>query len=138
MIGHGTLFAFRDAGTQNAYTTVGRAKDIKVPGMEVAFESATVQESPNDAEEFEPTLLMSGNLSFSVLYEATDPTHLNAAGGIQFSLRTKQKTDGQITFRNGKSVSFTGWFSKWETSAPIKGLVEASVEFKVTGLPTYP
>lgn len=139
MIGKGTTLGWRDAGTADAYVNIGELKDLEVPPVEVGMEDVTTHDSANDTHEYVPTTIEPGSLSAEINYSPTLATHKNAAGGLYDSAINKRKKDFKVTYKNGSVVTFTGYISKFgPVSAPVKGIVTAPIEIKVTGLPTFP
>ena len=139
MIGKGATIGWRAAGTADAYVNIGEVADFEVPAIEAQMEDVTDHDSANDAHEYTPTTIEPGVLSFEIFYRPTLATHKNASGGLLDSIINKRKKDFKVTYKDASIVTFTGYLQKFgPISVPVKGIVKAPVEVKVTGLPTHP
>ncbi len=130
---HGTLLQVGDGATPTeVFATIGEVKDISGPETTLNTEDATSHDSAG-WEEFIPTLLASGDVTFDVnYYKATTQT----------SLRTAQTTRKKLNFKlvfpltPSETLAFSGYVTNFTYSAPVTGILTASVTVKVTGAVT--
>ncbi len=132
---HGTLLKIGDGGGGGeSFSTIAEVMDITGPGLEVATEETTNHDS-SGWREFTPTLKGAGEVTFDInYYSATTQDQL--------------ETDmGNLTKRNFQLVmplpasgtdtrAFAAYVTAFEPSAPVEGILRASVTLQITGAVT--
>ena len=133
----GTLLKKGDGGGPEAFTTIAEVQDIEGPELGLDTEESTSHDSAGGWEDFVPTILRSGDVSFEINYNPTHATH-NAATGLIADMKNRTKRNFQLVFPNAGSTtwSFAAYVTKFQPKAPTAGKLAASVTMKLTGQPT--
>ncbi len=133
----GTLLKKGDGATPETFTTVLEVLDISGPELASDTEDATNQSSPGGYEDAIVTILRTGNVTFSVQYKPTSPTH-NAATGLIADWKNRVRRNWQLVFPDPSSTtwSFTAYVIRFAPRAPVKGKLTAEVTLKLVGQPT--
>ncbi len=134
--GYGTLLQMGDGATPTeVFTTIAGVKDISGPSTSRDLEDVTSHSSEDGYEEHVPTIKRSGEVSFDLNWNPDDPTHDDVTG-----LGARTQDDEPSNFRLvyprlAKRWAFAGYVTGFETSAPVGGIIGASVSIKITGKP---
>ncbi len=127
------------------WVAVGEVKDLEGPSIEVGTEEATSHGSPNAWEEYVPTTINGGEVTFTVNYIPSSASHAwNAAGGLPYMAIQRQPQQFRIRFPdpnwndggtppNDYYLQFQALVTAFSPKAPVKGVLEADVTLKVTG-----
>jgi predicted secreted protein len=127
---HGTLLKVGDGGTPTeVFSTIGEVKDISGPSMTLNTEDVTSHDSGGWKEEI-PTLLEAGEISFDVnYYKAATQVALRSAQ----MARTRLNFQMVVPLAPTETLSFSGFVTGFEYSAPVEGILTASITIKVSG-----
>lgn len=127
---HGTLLKVGDgAGGSEAFTTIGEVLDISGPGTTLNTEDATNHDSGGWREPI-PTILEGGEVSFELnYYKAATQTSLRT----DMEARTKRNFKMVLPLSSPETLSFAGYITNFEYSAPVEGILRASVTVMITG-----
>ncbi len=126
---HGTLLKVGDGADPEVFTTIAEVKDISGPSMSLNMEDATSHDSGGWREEI-PTLLEAGDISFDINY---------TGGTSQTILAEAQMTRERLNFQmvlplaTPVTKAFSGYVTSHEYSAPVEGILTASVTIRVSG-----
>jgi hypothetical protein len=123
---HGTLLAIVGFGT------VAEVGDIKGPELTRDDIDATTHDSPDDFEESIAGLKKSGNVTFKINWNPSDPTH-GGTGSLWDLYGTGVETDFTITSPRGDELAFAATVQGIGPDFPVNGLIAADITLKVTG-----
>lgn len=126
---HGTKLKMGDGASPEVFATVGEVKDISGPAMTLNTEDATSHDS-NGWREVVPTILEPGDVSFDINYTGTTTQAALRAAQLARTLASFQLV---FPFTVEETHSFSGYVTSFEYSAPVEGIVTASVTISVTG-----
>jgi predicted secreted protein len=132
---HGTLLQIGDGATPTeAFATIAKIKDISGPNFNRGTHDASTQTT--DWGEIVPGLKQPGEVTFDINFIPTDSTHDHSTGLL------KDFVDG--TKRNWKIIwpdsgstdwQFAAYITSFEPTAPVDGLLTASLTLSLTGDP---
>lgn len=126
---HGTLLKVGDGADPEIFTTIAEVKDISGPAMTLNMEDATSHDSGGWREEI-ATLLEAGDISFDINY---------TSGATQSVLETAQYARERLNFEMvfpftvPVTKAFSGYVTSFDYSAPVEGILTASVTIRVSG-----
>lgn len=127
---HGTYLQIGDGATPTeVFATIAEVKDISGPEMTLNMEDATSHSSGGWREEI-PTLLEAGDVTFDVNF-VNDAT--------QADLKDAQTARTRLNFRivfpldTPLTNAFSGYVTGFGYSAPVEGILTASVTIRVSG-----
>lgn len=113
-------------------TAVGEVLDISGPGMSLSLEDATNHDSSGWRENV-PTILEGGDVSFDINFTA----HASQVA-VRTAMTARTKGAWVVTFPSAMgTASFSGYVTGFEYSAPVEGILRASVTISITGAITY-
>lgn len=118
-----------------AFVAVAQVSDISGPGMSADTEDVTTHDQATAWEENVVTILRTGEVSMSIVYDPNAVTHA-ATSGLLAKLQNKTPTQFRIVFPGPYNWTFDGYASGFEPSAPVDGSLTADVTLKITGAPT--
>lgn len=118
-----------------ALTSIAQVSDISGPGMSADTEDVTTHDQATAWEENVVTILRSGEVSLSIVYDPNAATHA-ATSGLLAKLQNKTPTQFRVVFPGPYNWTFDGYASGFEPSAPVDGSLTADVTVKITGQPT--
>lgn len=129
---HGTLLKVGDGATPEVFTTIAEVKDISGPAMSLTMEDATSHDSGGWKEEI-ATLLEAGDISFDVNYSAHTTQEL-----LETAQYNRERLNFQMVLPLAVPVTkaFSGYVTGFERSAPVSGILTASVTIRVSGAVT--
>jgi predicted secreted protein len=135
----GTLLQVGDGATPTeSFTTIAEVRDITGPEISMDTEDITPHDAADGWEEFIPTILRSGEVTFDVNFVPSNATHGDTSGGLINLLKNR-------TLRNFKMVlpttptytwSFAAYVTGFRNSEPVGGALAASVTLKPSGVLT--
>ena len=133
----GTFLQMGDGGTPEAFTTISEVRDISGPALGLGTADVTNHDSAGGWEEFVPTILTSGEVSFDLNYHPTESTH-DAGTGLIADMAAKTLRNWRLVFPDVGSTTwnFAAYVTAFEPSAPVAGAISASCTMKITGQPT--
>lgn len=138
MSGFGTLLKIGDGGGTEVFTTIAEVYDIGGPSMSTDTIDVTNHSSPSAVREFVASLTDAGEVTFSVNFLPTNPTH-NPSTGLIRDMLNRTKRNFQLVWPD---TAHTTWqvralITAFEPSAPIDDKLSADVTLKVDGVPTF-
>lgn len=126
---HGTLFKVGDGGGTEAFTTVAEVLDISGPSTTLNTEDATNHDSGGWREPI-PTILEGGEVTFELnYYKSASQTSMRT----DQTNRTKRNFQVVLPLTVPETLSFAGYVTGFEYSAPVEGILRASVTIMITG-----
>jgi hypothetical protein len=134
---YGTLLQMGDGGTPaEEFTTIAGVKDISGPALSRDLEETTSHDADDGYETHVPTIKRSGEVSFDINWDPADGTHDDATGLVAL-VGADEPTNFRVVYpRQGFAWDFSAYVTSFETSAPVAGVLGASVTMKITGRPT--
>lgn len=132
---YGTQLQMGEVG--GSLTTITRVMDITGPGLTRDVLDVTDHSSPNGFEEILPTLKRMAEITFSIHYIPTDPTHDATTGLISFWQDSAAKLGMKLIFPDdaGTEWEFNGYVVGFVPGAPVAGALTADVTVKPSGEP---
>jgi tail tube protein len=120
------------------YSKVAEVRQIGGPTLSRGDAEATHLESPDDYEEFLPSVKSGGEVSLVLNFRPDDVSQGNSAGLL------KDFEDGTIRnwkviwpqFANSPQLVIPGYIKGWEPTTAVKDAIGVAVKIKVTGKPT--
>jgi len=134
----GSLLKIGDGGNGGeSFTTVAEVTEISGPALSLDTEDGTHHGSTGGWEEVIPTILRSGEVTFTIQYDPTDGTH-DATTGLLKDMDDKTLRNFQLVFPDGSSTtwSFSAYVTGFEPSMPVDGKFTAACALKISGEPT--
>jgi predicted secreted protein len=133
--GPGFLLSKGDGGSPENFTTVTEVKDIKGPQLKLDTVDVTNQSSPGGYEEIVATIRRSGEVTFDVQFQPADATH-DAVTGVIADLNNRVLRNWRLNFPNqARKWSFAAYVTGFEETAPVAGILTASLTLKISGQP---
>lgn len=133
----GTYLKLGDGGATEAFTTIAEVKDISGPSLSLATAEATSHGSTGGWREFVGTLLDGGEITFDVNFVPTGATHSYTSGLIE-DMINRTLRNFQLVFPDTGSTTwaFAALVTGVAPSAPVEGILGASISLKISGQPT--
>lgn len=133
----GTLLQMGDGGGPEVFSTVGQVLDIDGPEFSTDTEETTNQSSPGGREEYIATLKRSGEVTFDINLDPDDATHNQSTGLMAaYEARTRKNFRMLLPTSPARRWDFAGFITGFGMSAPVAGVLRASVTIKITGAVT--
>jgi predicted secreted protein len=134
----GTLLQVGDGGSPTeSFTTIAEVKDISGPDISIDTEDITPHDAVGGWEEFIPTILRSGEITFDLNFVPSDSLHGDFSGtGLIDALKNRTKKNYQLVLPTSPTYtwSFAAYVTGFSNSEPVGGVLGASVTLKVTGV----
>jgi len=119
-----------------SFTTVAKVGDIQGPAYTRDNVDVTSHDSPLDYEELLATIKKSGELTFSLFWLPTDPTH-DATTGLFAAYEDGITRNWKLVLTDFESdpteLHLTGYVSGFAPKAPVAGVLAADLKVQVTG-----
>jgi hypothetical protein len=115
-----------------SFATIAEVGDIKGPELTRDEIDATTHDSPNDFEEMIVGLKKSGNVTFKINWNPSNPTHAGA-GSLWGRYGDGITTNFQIISPRNDMLAFSAGVAGIGPEYPVNGLVAADITLKVTG-----
>lgn len=134
---HGTLLKIGNGGSPTeTFTTIAEVKDISGPSVALATEEVTSHDS-SGWREFIPTLKEAGEVSFDVNFNAAATQGFS--GGLYNDLLNRTRRNFQIVLptTTAKTGSFAAYVTGFELTAPVEGVLGASITLMIDGQVTW-
>lgn len=127
-----------DGGAPEAFTTIAEVKDIGGPDLSADTEETTAHDALDGYEEFIPTILRSGEITFPVNFVPSHATHGPNAGGLVNAMQNRTKKNYRLVLAPaiGYTWSFAAYVTGIRGSEPVVGAQSADITLKITGKPT--
>jgi hypothetical protein len=133
----GTLLKIGDgASPTEAFTTIAEVRDISGPSIAVGTEEVTSHDSAG-WREYIPTLLEGGEVTFDLNFNAAATQGFT--GGLYDDMIDKTLRNFQILLptTTAKTGAFKAYVTGFELSAPVEGVLTASVTLMISGSITW-
>lgn len=137
----GTFLKIGNGGTPTeTFTTIAEVRDISGPSFAVGTEDVTNHDS-NGWREHIPTIIEGGEVTFDINFVG-GATQGFASGSLYDDMVDKTKRNFQIVLPAGvgssnDTGSFAAYVTGFELSAPVEGVLTASVTLSITGSVTW-
>jgi predicted secreted protein len=130
----GTLLKMGNGAVSETFTTVGEVLDIDGPDLSLDTEDVTSHDSANGWSEHIGTILNGGEVSFSLNFVPTDPTH-DASTGLQADMIARTLRHFQIVLPDAGTTTyaFSALVTGFKATEPVKGKLGADVKLKISG-----
>ena len=114
-----------------AGTAIGHVEDIAGPGETAESVDITNHDSPSAYREKVAVILDGGELTFDIIYDSS-------AGQDAARAAFEARTTGAVlvTWPDGGTATFQGFFSNWDWATPKVGVLRASLGITVAGAVT--
>ena len=132
--GPGFLFKVSDNTGANI-TTVALTKDTKGPAQSVDKVDVSTQDMGDRTRRFDPELTDPGTITFDIIYRPENATH----AGILAAMANGDMLDFELYNSpptNTYYMSGSGFFSKFDPTGAVGGVLVVAVEFQVSGAVT--
>jgi len=135
--GIGTLLQIGDGASPEVFTTIAEVLDITGPGLTSDLVDITNMDSAGKWEESLPTILRSGEITFSVNFLPVNATQSSTSGLINdFENRTNRNFQLVFTDSGTTTWSIAAYVTNVSPSMPVAGATTMDVTLKLTGQPT--
>lgn len=131
----GTLLKVGDGAGSETFTTIAEVLSIGGPSISQEALDVTNHSSTSGWKEYVGGLNDGGEVTFEVNYLPTNATH-NATAGVLNDLENRTLRNFQLVFPGSTTWSFAALVTKFEPSAPVDGVLRASISLKLSGVPT--
>lgn len=135
--GIGTLLQLGDGATPEVFTTIAEVLDISGPSLSQDLADITNMDSAGKWEEALPTILRTGEITFSVNFLPVNVTQSQTAGLI-LDLRNQAKRNFQLVFTDSGNTTWTlaAFVQAVTPQMPVGGATTMDVTLKLTDQPT--
>lgn len=118
------------------FATLAEVKDIEGPDISLDTEDITPHDAIGGWEEYIPTILRSGEITFDLNFVPHNPQHGDFAGGLISLLKNRSRRNWKIVLPTSPSYewTFAAYVTGFSNSMPVAGVLGASVTLKVTGV----
>jgi predicted secreted protein len=134
----GTLLKIGDGGTPTeVFTTIAEVTEIGGPELSLDTVDGTTHSSTGGWEEVIPTILRSGEVSFTIQYDPVGATH-DASTGLIKDMTDKTLRNFQLVFPDTGSTTWTisAYVTGFSPSMAVDGKLSADCSLKLSGQPT--
>lgn len=129
----GTLIARQEQGA-GPFVTIAELSDITPPPLMRNPIETTTHNDPE--EQFVVGIRRKGELSFSMFFIPTNPTHDHLTGLI-WSWKNGFRDVWRITYPDGSQWLFSGYVTNVGPAAPVDDALTADVTIRPTGLMSF-
>ena|SRR5688500_3473366 len=132
----GTLLQVGDGADPEVFATIAEVKDIDGPDISMDTEDITPHDAVGGWEEFVPTILRSGEITFDLNFVPSNAQHGDASGGLIASLKSRARKNYRLVLPTSPAYqwTFAAYVTGFSNSMPVGGVLGASVTLKVTGV----
>jgi len=132
----GTLLQLGDGAGPEVFTTIAEVKDIDGPDISMDTEDITPHDAVGGWEEFIPTILRSGEVTFDLNFVPSNAQHGDTSGGLINLLKNRTKRNYKLVLPTSPTYTwaFAAYVVGFSNSMPVGGVLGASVTLKVTGV----
>jgi len=132
---YGTLLQLGDGMMTEVFTTIAEVKDIDGPDISMDTEDITPHDAVGGWEEFIPTILRSGEITFDLNFVPDNVQHGDVSGGLINLLKNRTKRNFKLVLPTSPAYTweFAAYVVGFSNSMPVGGVLGASVTLKVTG-----
>lgn len=135
----GTLLKMGDGAGPEVFATIAEITDLSGPGFSLDTIEATSHSSPGAFKEYVVGPLDGTEISFTVNFVPTDPTHGTGPTGIMTAMLAREKKNFQIVFPDTANTTWqvSGYITGFDLAEPVDDMLSADVTVKVTGEPDF-
>lgn len=125
------------------FDTIANVTEFGGPGMGVDEVETTAHDSPGAYEEKIATIIRLGELSLSLNYDPTKPTHSAIAvatvDGLLSAMVARKKVNLKLGWPSSPAVEWVlhGYVTGFEPGAPFDDKLTADVTISLSGAPTF-
>lgn len=119
---------------------IAQIQDIDGPELSTDTVEITNHSSPDNTEEFRPTIKRTGNVSFPLVFDPDNTGHQD----LQAAQAARSKDSYVMTYPDetgtadaGASWSFDAYVVGFKNTSPVTGVLSADVTLKITGSPVF-
>lgn len=129
-IGYGTSLSYSTNGTTSTLVKIAQVRSISGPDYSADNPECTTLDSTSRVREFAAGLIDPGELTFEIIYDASDTTHKALV-----DLMSKQvKSLFEVVYpTTTQDENFVGFVSGLGIERPLDDVITASVSIKITG-----
>lgn len=130
----GSQLKIGDGGGPEVFTTVVHVQDISGPELTADSRDVTSHDSAGAFKEYVTGLLDSGEVTFDVFWDPDTATHV----ALRADLLSRVRRNFKLLWGSAplETWDFAGQITRFAPSAPVDGMLAASITIKVTGAPT--
>lgn len=134
----GTLLKIGDGGGSEVFTTIAGVTSMSGPGITQEALDGTAHDSTDGYRERVGGLLDVGSLTLEIAYDPVEDTHDDGGTGLLATLTGGTVRNFQLVFSDAGTTtwSFAGIVTQFSPSAPVDGLLTASITIEGSGSPT--
>ena len=126
----GTQLKMGDGATPTeTFASIAELGDLDGPDESLATEEVTNHGSPNGRDEYIGTILSGGEVSFSLNWLPSQPTH----AALREAMVSRRKTNFQLLFPDLDGYQFAALVTGIKPKAPVKGKLAADVKMRISG-----
>lgn len=130
----GTLLQLGDGGGPETFATVGEVGDISGPEMSTDTEETTNQSSPGGKEQFIGTIKRTGEITFPVNFDPSNPTHDEVTGLVKaWNDRRMANWRMILPTTPTRRWAFTALITGLSQEADVAGILRFNVTLKPSG-----
>lgn len=115
---------------------IGQIQDIQGPQLSTDEQEITNHSSPGGVEEFIMTIKRTGEVTFPLVFNASDTSHGTTDGLIK-AWKDRSLDAYVLTFPDGSGWEFDAYVSGFEMGAPVDGFLSADVTLRPSGEPDF-
>jgi hypothetical protein len=118
------------------FATLAEVKDIDGPGISLDTEDITPHDAVGGWEEFVPTILRSGEVTFGLNFVPGNAQHGDVSGGLINLLKNRTRRNFRLVLPTNPQYqwTFAAYVTGFSNSMPVGGVLGADVTLKVTGV----
>lgn len=137
IFGINTQLQLGDGGVPENFTTIAEVRSIAGPTFTNDILDVTNHDSENGVREFKAGLTDPGDLTFTLNFQPTEPTHDDSTGTLSL-LVSKVVRNFRLVFPGSiRTWQFGGIITGHPVNFPIDDVLTADVTLKVTGIPNF-
>lgn len=135
----GTLLKMGDGAMPEVFATIAEITDLSGPGFSLDTIEATSHSSPGAFKEYVVGPLDGTEVSFTINFIPTDPTHGTGTGGLLSAMLARAKKNFRIVFPDTAATTWevSGLITGFDMAEPTDDMLSADVTIKVTGEPNF-
>ena len=118
------------------FATLAEVKDIDGPDISLDTEDITPHDAVGGWEEFVPTILRSGEVTFGLNFVPGNAQHGDFSGGLINLLKNRSRRNFRLVLPTNPAYqwTFAAYVTGFSNSMPVGGVLGADVTLKVTGV----
>lgn len=129
----GSVFKIGDGTSPEAFSTIGQMRAFSQSGPSATIQDVTTHSTSGDWMEKLATLLDGGTISGPINYNSTDTTHAFTTG-VWSDLVGLTLRNTQIVFAGSAgTLAQAGYFSSHSFDFPVDNVLQANIEYSISG-----